>query len=133
MTGPSSETPDRRRVIAWAMARTAASSSWHATCATAPERARDARTKGNVFTALRTALAAGTGGCEAFPDGMAIRIDEFTVYEPDRVGALRSRRSRRRDRARQPGTWSTVLSPATRGIGPGAKLGAISGSISRRQ
>ena len=49
----------------------------------APERVGHARVKTETLVAFRSALAAGGLGCEAFGDGMAVRIDESTVYEPD--------------------------------------------------
>ena len=49
----------------------------------APERAGHARAKVAVFDALRAAVAAAGQPCEAFIDGIAVRIDEATVYEPD--------------------------------------------------
>ena len=109
--------------IAWAMAQDGRFELLEGeVVAMAPERAAHARTKGNVFTALRTALAAGTGGCEAFPDGMAIRIDEFTVYEPDasvRCGPPLPGDATELD---NPVIVVEVLSPSTRGIDTGAKL-----------
>lgn len=51
--------------------------------AMAPERASHGRAKVAVFDALRAAVTAAGLPCEAFIDGMAVRIDEPTVYEPD--------------------------------------------------
>ncbi len=59
--------------------------------AMSPERAGHARVKKHVLNAFDAALAAAGLGCEAFADGMAVRIDESTVYEPDamiRCGAM---------------------------------------------
>ena len=50
--------------------------------AMAPERASHDRAKVAVFDALRAAVTAAGLPCEAFIDGMAVRIDEATVYEP---------------------------------------------------
>lgn len=47
------------------------------------ERARQARVKSAAWAALRDAIGRANLPCEAFPDGMAVRIDERTVYEPD--------------------------------------------------
>ncbi len=49
----------------------------------APERAAHARLKGRVFGALVQAIQAAGASCEAFPDGMTVRVDADTVYEPD--------------------------------------------------
>ncbi len=49
----------------------------------APERAGHARAKGLVYEALAQAIRAADVPCEAFPDGMSVRVDADTVYEPD--------------------------------------------------
>ncbi|WP_149538417.1 Uma2 family endonuclease [Siccirubricoccus phaeus] len=51
--------------------------------AMAPERYIHARTKGLVFRALDDAIRAAGLACEALVDGMAVRVDAGTVYEPD--------------------------------------------------
>jgi Uma2 family endonuclease len=51
--------------------------------AMAPERVGHARAKRNVLIAFDSALSSAGLDCEAFGDGMAVRIDESTVYEPD--------------------------------------------------
>ncbi len=50
--------------------------------AMAPERAGHNRAKSRIHRALADAVAAGLP-CEAFPDGMAVRIGDDTVYVPD--------------------------------------------------
>ena len=51
--------------------------------AMAPERAGHALVKHDAAQALNEAVAAEGLPCQVFPDGMVIRIDEATVYEPD--------------------------------------------------
>ncbi|MFO1038326.1 MAG: Uma2 family endonuclease [Geminicoccaceae bacterium] len=51
--------------------------------AMAPERATHARAKAAAFDALRAAVIGAGLPCEAFVDGMAVRVDDTTVYEPD--------------------------------------------------
>ena len=51
--------------------------------AMAPERASHAIAKLNAVVALRDAIAARDLACRAFPDGMAVRVNDQTVYEPD--------------------------------------------------
>ncbi len=52
--------------------------------AMAPERAGHSRAKSRIHRALADTVAAAAGlPCEAFPDGMAVRIGDDTVYEPD--------------------------------------------------
>ena len=51
--------------------------------AMAPERAVNARTKGRAFRILGDEVQRAGLPCEVFPDGMAVRVDDDTVYEPD--------------------------------------------------
>lgn len=53
--------------------------------AMAPERSEHARIKARVWARLDEAIAALGLPCEAFPDGMTVRIDDTTAYEPDAV------------------------------------------------
>lgn len=49
----------------------------------ASERVRHALTKGSVYRAFGDAIARSGLKCVVFPDGMAVRVDDETVYEPD--------------------------------------------------
>ncbi len=51
--------------------------------AMAPERAVHARVKGEVFALLREAVRRRGLPCEVYPDGMTVRVDETTAFEPD--------------------------------------------------
>lgn len=51
--------------------------------AMAPERSRHALVKARVWRALDDAVRTAQLTCTAYPGGMAVRIDESTVYEPD--------------------------------------------------
>ncbi|MFO1039761.1 MAG: Uma2 family endonuclease [Geminicoccaceae bacterium] len=51
--------------------------------AMSPERAVHSETKSLVWLALRTASNERGLPCQAFADGMAVRVDARTVYEPD--------------------------------------------------
>ena len=51
--------------------------------AMAPERASHALCKASAWAALRAVIRAGDHPCQVFPDGMSVRIDAETVYEPD--------------------------------------------------
>jgi Uma2 family endonuclease len=48
-----------------------------------PERARHAKTKFAVATALAAAIRNAALNCHMLPDGMTVRIDDRTAYEPD--------------------------------------------------
>ena len=54
----------------------------------APERFAHARVEGRAFLLLNQAAAAAGLVCDVFTDGMAVRIDAKTVFEPD--AALRT-------------------------------------------
>jgi Uma2 family endonuclease len=49
----------------------------------APERAGHARAKHRVCQKLIEAIHAAGVSCEALPDGMSVRVDADTVFEPD--------------------------------------------------
>ena len=51
--------------------------------AMSPEPAGHVRAKGSTYRALEDAIAASGLGCEAFPDGMTVRIDggDYVVVE----------------------------------------------------
>jgi Uma2 family endonuclease len=51
--------------------------------AMAPQRSEHAETKFLVSLALRTAIRRASLPCHAMPDGMSVRVDDETVYEPD--------------------------------------------------
>jgi hypothetical protein len=51
--------------------------------AMAPERAAHARLKSEVWLALREGIKTAGLPCEALPDGMTVKIDARTAYEPD--------------------------------------------------
>ncbi len=48
-----------------------------------PQRARHADTKGRVYRKLCEAVEAAGLPCEVYPDGMTVRIDQNTAFEPD--------------------------------------------------
>jgi Uma2 family endonuclease len=51
--------------------------------AMSPERAAHNRTKISVLMSLHRAIGVAGAQCEVLTDGMAVRIDDHTVYEPD--------------------------------------------------
>ncbi len=53
--------------------------------AMAPERARHALVKGDVYVSLRNAVAIAKLPCKVFLDGMTVKINDYTSYEPDAV------------------------------------------------
>jgi Uma2 family endonuclease len=53
--------------------------------AMAPERAVHARRTARIWRALTDAVDGAGLPCEALPDGMTVKIDEHTAYEPDTI------------------------------------------------
>jgi Uma2 family endonuclease len=51
--------------------------------AMAPERVAHARLKARIWRALEDAITERGLPCEALPDGMTVKIDARTAYEPD--------------------------------------------------
>lgn len=51
--------------------------------AMAPERSAHALTKAHIWRRMTEAIETGNLPCQAYPDGMAVEVDDHTVYEPD--------------------------------------------------
>jgi len=87
-----------------------------------PERALHNRVKYRVWRGLSDAIAAsGTEG-EVLGDGMSVRIDEQTIYEPDALVRRGGPISDNAIEVRDPLVVVEVVSPSTRGLDTGAKL-----------
>lgn len=90
--------------------------------AMAPERFVHARTKGTAFRALGDAVARAGLPCDVIIDGMAVRVDELTIYQPDillRCGAPFD------DDAREvpdPLVLVEIVSPSSARLDSGGKL-----------
>ena len=90
--------------------------------AMAPERAIHGRLKGRVYRALDQAIQAAGLDCEAFPDGMAVRVDANTVYEPDALVRCGSPLSDDVVEISDPIIVVEVVSPSSRKRDTGGKL-----------
>ena len=90
--------------------------------AMAPERAAHARTKFATAVALRDAVRTAGLPCEVFTDGMAVRVDNATVYEPDATVRCGPRLDDDAVEFTDPIVVVEVLSPSTRARDAGAKL-----------
>ena len=90
--------------------------------AMAPERASHATAKGNAFIALRNAIGARGLACQAFPDGMSVRINDRTIYEPDALVRCGPQLPGDAIEANDPVILVEVVSPPSRGVDRGAKL-----------
>lgn len=90
--------------------------------AMAPERSLHALTKARVWRQLDDAIRTLGLPCTAYPDGMALRIDEATVYEPDAQVRRGDRLADDALEVRDPMVVVEVLSATTRTRDAGAKL-----------
>jgi Uma2 family endonuclease len=71
--------------------------------AMAPETAGHLRVKFAAAKALEAAIAERNIPCEAMIDGMSVRINDQTVYEPDALVRCGARTTRPRDRDKRSG------------------------------
>ena len=90
--------------------------------AMAPERVRHTMIKGEVFAALRDAVRNAGKPCQAFCDGVTVRIDASTAYEPDAAVRCGQPLDGNSLEVPDPLVVVEVLSPSTRGHDTGAKL-----------
>lgn len=90
--------------------------------AMAPERVRHARLKFAVQTALASSLGRLGLPCEMLPDGITVRIDDHTAYEPDALVCCGTALDPDAVEIREPVIVVEVLSPGTRRLDEGAKL-----------
>ncbi len=87
-----------------------------------PETAGHAETKAAVYMALRAAIRARGLPCHVFPDGMTVRIDETTAFEPDAVVYSGEKIPRTAVEVPTPVIVVEVLSPSTRQFDASIKL-----------
>jgi Uma2 family endonuclease len=90
--------------------------------AMAPERAEHAQAKRRAANALEAAIQRVGVNCEAFVDGLAVKIDEETSYEPDALVNCGEPVARDSMIAPNPVVVVEVLSPSTHGLDKTAKL-----------
>jgi Uma2 family endonuclease len=92
--------------------------------AMAPERAGHARTKGRVHEALGRAIRAAGVTCEAYPDGMSVRVNASTVFEPDALVRCGAPLDDDAIEVTDPVIVVEVVSPSSNSRDSGAKLEA---------
>jgi Uma2 family endonuclease len=90
--------------------------------AMAPEQAGHARRKAEIWLALRDGIKAAGLSCEALPDGMTVKIDEHTAYEPDAIVHCGEALADEAVIVPAPVIVVEVLSPSTATRDTGAKL-----------
>jgi Uma2 family endonuclease len=87
-----------------------------------PENAGHAERKAAVHAALLAEIRARGLSCYALPDGMTVRIDDATAYEPDAVVYCGDKLPPAAIEVPSPVVVVEVLSPSTRHIDLSAKL-----------
>lgn len=87
-----------------------------------PERVRHAVTKFAAQTALRAAIRAGRLPCEMLPDGLSVRVDDRTVFEPDALVHCGARLDPDATTVSEPLIVVEVLSPSTKHVDTGFKF-----------
>ena len=90
--------------------------------AMSPERTRHAEVKFAVQTALAQSIRAAGVPCRVLPDGMTVRVDRRTAYEPDALVYCGPRLPGDAIEVPDPVIVVEVLSPSTGGVDTGAKL-----------
>lgn len=91
--------------------------------AMSPERASHNEGKLAAVLALREAIRARGLPCRAYTDGMTVRIDDHTVYEPDALVRCGERLGPDVVEISDPIILVEVLSPGTHKVDTGIKLG----------
>ena len=90
--------------------------------AMSPEGAGHAERKAAVHAALLAGIRARGLACYALPDGMTVRINDSTAYEPDAVVYCGSKLASTAIEVPDPVIVVEVLSPSTRHIDLAVKL-----------
>lgn len=88
----------------------------------APERSAHAVTKFHISRRLADLVEAARLPCVAYPDGMAVEIDDHSVYEPDALVRCGPPLAPNAVKLSDPIIVLEVLSPATSARDVGAKL-----------
>jgi Uma2 family endonuclease len=90
--------------------------------AMAPQRAEHAKTKFLVALALRAAILRAGLPCHVLPDGMSVRVDDETVYEPDALVYCGAEVPDGTIFIENPTIVVEVISPSNEAVDTGAKL-----------
>ena len=90
--------------------------------AMSPERARHAEAKAEIYVALRGALSQAALPCHVLPDGMTVRVDDETAFEPDALVYCGPRVDGDQIDVPNPIIVVEVISPSTKEYDTSAKL-----------
>jgi Uma2 family endonuclease len=87
-----------------------------------PERVAHVETKFSAGTALKNAIKSASLRCEAFIDGLAVRVDQYRTFQPDVVVNCGERLKSNVIEAPNPIMVVEILSPSTRAVDLGLKV-----------
>ena len=87
-----------------------------------PERVVHAETKGEVYSALKSAIARAGAPCRVYTEGVGIKVGKGNVFEPDVSVACGPRPPANALEITDPVIVVEVLSPSTASIDHGPKL-----------
>ena len=90
--------------------------------AMSPERASHNEGKGSAYVSLRSAVRAARLPCRVYMDGMAVRVDANTVYEPDALVRCGGRLGPDVVEVTDPVIVVEVISPSTHKVDTTQKL-----------
>lgn len=90
--------------------------------AMSPERVRHARAKHQAAVALDAAIRRAGKDCHMLPDGMTVRVDERTAYEPDALVHCGPPAPEDNVEIPNPVIVVEVTSPSSKNIDAGAKV-----------
>ncbi len=93
--------------------------------AMSPQRIGHARTKYRFQAALEHAIDAAGLPCEMFPDGITVRVDALSAYEPDALVRCGDPIDDDAVVVADPIIFVDILSPSTRHIDSGQKLAGL--------
>ncbi|GJE61788.1 Uma2 family endonuclease [Methylobacterium trifolii] len=87
-----------------------------------PQRVRQAETRFSVHVALRSAIRRDGLPCHMLPNGLTVRIDRTTAFEPDALVYCGDPVDPDAIEIQNPVIVVEVLSPSTKAVDSGAKL-----------
>jgi Uma2 family endonuclease len=103
--------------LAWAQGQPGRYELYEGTVhAMSPEGAGHAEAKGAIYRALLAGIRARKLACYALPDGMTVRIDARTAFEPDALVYCGSKVAPTAQEISNPVVVIEVVSPATGGV-----------------
>jgi Uma2 family endonuclease len=88
----------------------------------AAQRVRHGQTKHRVANALEAAIGRANLPCLMLPDGLTVRVDEYTAYEPDALVYCGPPLDGDELLVPDPVIVVEVMSPSTKSVDTGAKL-----------